>query len=194
MTRSQTKKELRLFLLLLLFSESSAKMKFSVLRPLFGQCHFSDTSRKSSCMQTYEDTGRTYLGTQLDILLQTRVIDGNVFSAMPKAGLRIFQTNTSPKWHDNWSSEYNTDVPPFSERRYVDELNNSLWKRKGYWPFRLLKQRSTCRQFVQAAQPERKGLAMLLERTNTLNEGFRQLPLHHKRNRDAELPVVNVTM
>ena len=31
----------------------------------------------------------------------------------------------------------------------------------------------------------------MLKRTNTLNEGFRQLPLHHTRNRDAELPNSN---
>ena len=43
-------------------------------------------------MRTHEDTERTYLGTQLDIWLRSRVIDENALS-----GLRIFQTDASPK-------------------------------------------------------------------------------------------------
>ena len=46
-------------------------------------------------MWTHEDTERTYLGTEVDILLRSRLIGENVFSALPKAGLRICLLYTS---------------------------------------------------------------------------------------------------
>ena len=70
-------------------------------------------------MQLQEDTERTYPGTQLDGRLGTRVIDENMFSAMPKAGLRIFQTN-----RNNTSVGVRCTIPAFPLSQNEDMHTN----------------------------------------------------------------------
>ena len=60
--------------------------RFSYFRPDFGLSHFSGNSRKCSCVQAYESTDLTYLGTRPDIWPRSGVIGENVYLASVKAG------------------------------------------------------------------------------------------------------------